>query len=65
MGGSDTEESADESAEWRGEETEESASDEEAETAGGSGEFGMTMAATAEASEGSGAEYGPGCAAAG
>ena len=65
MGGSDTEESADESAKWRGEKMEELASDEEAETAGVAGESGMTMAATAEASEGSGAEYGPGCAAAG
>ena len=54
-----TEESATESAEWIGEDTEESASEEEAETTGGRGWVGNTLTETAVASEGSGVENGP------
>ena len=50
-----TEESAVDSAWWSGKETRELASEGEAETAGGSGEVGMTPTPTAEGPEGSGA----------
>ena len=63
-GGTRPKESVDESAKWSGKETEESASGEEAETARGEEEAVMTLTATAEESEGSGAEDGPGGAAA-
>ena len=46
MGGNGQEESADESPEWSGEEAEELASEEEAETAGGAGEAGRALTAT-------------------
>ena len=65
MGGTDREESAANSAEWSGEETEELASEEEAETVGGLGGVGMMPTATEEGLERSGTENGPGCAAAG
>ena len=42
MVGSDTEENAAKHTEWSREETEESASEEEADTAGGAGESGLT-----------------------
>ena len=53
--------SADKSAEWIGEETEEleSESEEESETAGGAGEAGRPLTATAGESDGSGAEDDP------
>ena len=47
VGGRGMEESADESSEWRGEETEESALEEEAETGGRAGETGRPLTATA------------------
>ena len=65
VGGTGPENSADESAEWSGEETEESASEEESDTTGGLGEVGMTLTVRAEESEVSGAEDGPRGAAAG
>ena len=46
-GGRSIEKSADESAEWTGEEMEESASEEEAETAEGTGKSGMPLTVTA------------------
>ena len=52
--------SADESAEWDGEETKNSASDEEAETAGGAGEAKRLLTVTAGEMEGSGAKDSPG-----
>ena len=60
-----TNESAPKRAEWSGDETEGLESEEEAETEGGAGEVGMTLKETAEELERSGAEYGPGGAAAG
>ena len=54
-GGTDTEGSAAKSAKWSGEETEESASEEEAETSGGEGEAGMMLTSTTEALEEGGA----------
>ena len=56
VGGTGLEESADESAKWSGEETEESASEEEVDTAGGVGMAGMTLRETEEGPEGSVAE---------
>ena len=64
MDGTDREESADESAEWSGEEIEGSATEEEAHTAGGGGGSQVRMA-TAQIPEGSGAVELPGGAAAG
>ena len=67
--GKDTEESASNSAansaEWSIEETEELASEGEAETAGGTEEVEMTPMPTAEAPEGSGADTVPGDASSG
>ena len=63
--GKGIEEKADESAKWSRDETEELASEEEAETTGGVGEAGRTLMATAGESKGIGAEYEPGGAAAG
>ena len=54
-GGTDTEGSAAKSPKWSGEETEESASEEEAETSGGEGEAGMMLTSTTEALEEGGA----------
>ena len=64
-GSSETEESADESAEWGGEDTKESASEEEAATELGAGEAGRPLTATVGATEESGADGRPGGAAAG
>ena len=64
-GGSETEESLDKSAEWGGEDTEESASKEEAVTAMGEREAGRLMTATVEATEESKEDGRPGGAAAG
>ena len=55
MGGTGPEESTDKSAKWRGEETEESVSEEETKTAEGAREVGMMQTATAEGPEGSNA----------
>ena len=63
--GLDTEESAAKSAERSGEETDESASEEEAETTGGAGEVVIMPTATLEALGGSGTEDGLGVSAAG
>ena len=52
------EESASDSAEWSGEDTDESACEEEAETPEGAGEVGKTPTETAVNSEGSGADNG-------
>ena len=65
MGRSGPEESADESAEWGGEDTKESASEEEAATELGAGEAGRPLTATVGATEESGADGRPGGAAAG
>ena len=60
QGGSTVWAGEDESAKWSGKETEESASEEDSETPGGAGNIGMTLTATEEESERSGAEDGPG-----
>ena len=65
MGRTDTEESTSDSVEWSGEKIKESASEGEAETAGGEGEAVTTTTLMAEGPEGNGAEKGPGGAAAG
>ena len=54
MDGTDPEDSADESSKWSGEETQGSATEEEAETAGGAGDVGQSLTATAQELEGSG-----------
>ena len=59
------EESADKSAEWSGEDTEDLELEEEAETAGGAGEYGRPLKATVGKLEKSSAEDDPGGAAAG
>ena len=65
VGRTDTEESTSDSVEWSGEKIKESASEGEAETAGGEGEAVTTTTLMAEGPEGNGAEKGPGGAAAG
>ena len=65
VGGTGPEESADKSAEWGREDTEESALEDKDETAGGAWEVGMILTTTAEESELSGTEDSPGGAEAG
>ena len=64
MGGSETEESADEIAEWWEEDTEDLASEEEAATEMGAGEAGILLTVTEGVTEESVEDGGPGSAAA-